>query len=318
MVDLAFTPFSELDLASSLKEIESALGESIFDSFSYLDPERAIRQIEAATGQSFFDPYGVLDPARALKEIEAAVNAGGSYHAPAVHFDGATWFQNAAFSCADSFDVSCVYFFKVPDNGGGPLFCTDPDVTANNLFSTFASGTDVTLDYELGNIPFTDTIEPNSGFLSSLTGAWHSLIFSANTNHAPDECVAKIYLDDVSVPFDLNSSGNDPFRGAFNAVKMVFGTDGFNIFTGDMAIFRLFIGTSLLDGGGDIPVITRRLFVDASNKPVDPATATASLGAAGTILFNGDASTFATNQGNGGYFTLEAGSLANASTSPSD
>jgi len=52
----------------------------------------------------------------------------------------------------------------------------------------------------------------------------------------------------------------------------------------------------------------------AAGKPVDPATATAAFGAP-AVLFSGDASTFATNQGTLGTFTLE-GTLTNASTHP--
>jgi hypothetical protein len=76
------------------------------------------------------------------------------------------------------------------------------------------------------------------------------------------------------------------------------------------------VGASLLTAG-DIPEVSRRLFIDANGKPVDPATATSSLGAAGTILLSGGASMFATNQGSGGAFTL-TGIVTDASTSPSD
>jgi hypothetical protein len=84
----------------------------------------------------------------------------------------------------------------------------------------------------------------------------------------------------------------------------------------DLADLRIMPGVSLLDGGGDIPEATRRMFIDADGKPVDPAVVTAALGAP-CILFSGDAAAFATNQGTGGAFTL-TGTLTDASTSPSD
>jgi hypothetical protein len=90
-----------------------------------------------------------------------------------------------------------------------------------------------------------------------------------------------------------------------------------NAFVGDLSDFRVFYVNSLLDGSGDIPLATRRLFRTADGKPVDPAVATAALGTAGTVSLSGDSSGFATNQGTGGAFTT-TGTLTNAATSPSN
>ena len=84
---------------------------------------------------------------------------------------------------------------------------------------------------------------------------------------------------------------------------------------GDVADFRIAPGQNWLTGG-DISEATRRLFIDADGKPVDPAIATAALGVP-AVLFSGDASTFGAKQGTGGAFTL-TGTLTDATTSPSD
>jgi hypothetical protein len=70
--------------------------------------------------------------------------------------------------------------------------------------------------------------------------------------------------------------------------------------------------------GASISPATIAKFFSAAGKPValgaDGSTPT---GTAPRIFFSGDNSSFATNKGTGGSFTL-TGSLTNASTSPSD
>ncbi len=81
---------------------------------------------------------------------------------------------------------------------------------------------------------------------------------------------------------------------------------------GDMADVWVAPGVSLLDGAGLIPEATRRLFISATGKPVDPSGFPAS-----AMLFSGNAASFGTNQGTGGAFTT-TGTLTNSSSSPSD
>ena len=121
----------------------------------------------------------------------------------------------------------------------------------------------------------------------------------------------KMYFGDTDV-----TTGADNVAGGmvYNGVPFFIGTDGFgNDYIGDMADLRIMIGQYV-----DFSVeANRRLFIDASGKPVDPVTTTATLGGPGCVLFSGDATGFAVNQGTGGAFSL-TGTLTNASTSPSD
>ncbi len=84
----------------------------------------------------------------------------------------------------------------------------------------------------------------------------------------------------------------------------------------DFADWQIYPGVSIVQSDGTINEVDRRNFINASGKPVDPAVAVAAYGTP-PFLFSGDASTFATNLGTGGAFTL-TGTLTNASTSPSD
>jgi hypothetical protein len=79
--------------------------------------------------------------------------------------------------------------------------------------------------------------------------------------------------------------------------------------TGSSTLVNL--GVSL-PGGLTIPDATRRLFISATKKPMDPSGFPSA-----AMLFSGDSTTFPINQGTGGDFSL-TGTLTNASTSPSN
>ena len=97
------------------------------------------------------------------------------------------------------------------------------------------------------------------------------------------------------------------------------GGDGSNNFVGmSMADLWIAPGVSLLDNNGYIPEATRRKFISANGKPVDLGSdCSAPTGTAPAVCFSGDATTFGTNKGTGGTFTL-TGTLTDASTSPSN
>jgi hypothetical protein len=147
---------------------------------------------------------------------------------------------------------------------------------------------------------------------------WHSLIVSVDTNQPAGQKVAVSYLDDALWPYEGTVDDIEAaFVMPFNGREFFVFDDGFSDgVTGEFADYAIYCGKALHEVDGTISVATRRLFVTADNKPVDPAVAAAVLGAP-TCLFSGDATSFVTNQGNGGAFTL-TGSLTNATTSPSD
>jgi hypothetical protein len=220
-----------------------------------------------------------------------------------VHFDGANSSITGVLSVADSPIMGCVFWVlpTVPMIGSTSIFAVVPayeNYAGGNTGNGIGFGTQ---DDSFG------TIVPSSVDLSA---GWQCVIAAINATTG----VAKIYFGDTDVTGTINFSG--AASPLWNGLQFLLGDDGFGDgATMDMADFRLAIGQNWLVSG-DISLATRRLFIDADGKPVDPTTATASLGAP-AILFSGDASTFPVNQGTGGVFTL-TGSLTNASTSPSD
>lgn len=234
------------------------------------------------------------------------------YHASAVHFDGSTSIGTASLTCVDSEYVFSSHWFKTSSNQGGHVvWAADTDGTFESVFYRFG---DNDIKFNLG--------QDGVGALFALTvgvpsnDAWHHMLCAAQTNLSAGNKKVKIYLDDVDVTSAIQDI--DPsFIPAFNGKNFVFGDDGIleSTLVSDIADARVHIGHNILVDG-DIPEATRRLFIDAQGKPVDPATATFSLGEP-MVLFTGDASTFATNQGTGGAFTT-TGALTDASTSPSD
>ena len=239
---------------------------------------------------------------------------GGGYHADAVHFDGSTYISTGSLTAANNAFFSFSFWTKAEDNAD-IVYVSDPSGSYNN-YGEIATGAfpDSVTNFFLGD-GTSQLLTATDNYDESL---WTHFIGSFDVGHDGNNKVGVIYINDV---FHVSggSGGSGPaFNLAFNALPFFLGDDGFgDPFIGDMADVRIMPGVSLLDGGGDIPLATRRLFIDGSGKPVDPSVATATLGAPGAILFSGNASTFATNQGTGGIFTT-TGTLTNASTSPSD
>jgi|GEM_PF-6388859 len=120
------------------------------------------------------------------------------------------------------------------------------------------------------------------------------------------------YIDGVKAIQGYSDTGPS-FNIAMNGLGFVIGGDTYDDnLIGDVADLWIAPGVSLLTGT-NVSAETLGLFIDDNGKPVDPSGFPAS-----AILLSGDADTFATNQGTGGAFTVTAGSLTNATTSPSD
>lgn len=254
------------------------------------------------------NPYGI-----ATQTITVTVVASG-YTAHAVHFDGSTSLSIASLTASNSGKMSFVLWFKL--NGTQldsftPFFVVDPEnADAINAFPSPTAS--LGIDYQGTGGTGLSKIKTQSADNALPADTWGCIISAADSATG----VSKSYLGDVDITGNVFASDTG-FTMAFSGKSFWVNSDSFgDMFTGDFADMRFMPGTSLLDGGGDIPLATRRLFIDDDGKPVDPATATASLGAP-VILFSGNATNFATNQGTGGAFTL-TGSLTNASSSPSD
>lgn len=279
-------------------------------SASYDNLPGAMAAFATANNATNFGAVGTFDA--------GAGGGGGGYVAKAVHFDGSAWLTIDSLSSTDNGLISLVFWSKLPslDDGFGhdlTIIYTDPEDNSFNYFQTLhdTNSWDFSFSQEAGGFGESNKLAANC----NIVDVWSCVIFTVDTNHDSGERVYKTYVNDVSID-DIGEGSPDPaFVPTFNGFPLFIGGDGSIQIVGDFADLRIMVGTSLLTDG-DIPEATRRLFIDADGKPVDPATATATLGTP-CVLLSGDASGFAINQGNGGSFML-SGSLTDASSSPSD
>jgi len=238
------------------------------------------------------------------------------YVAKAVHFDGTVSAVNNALVATDNGFSSTVFWAKLSSDASYVLWISDPqgnddfevDVIGPNISPTFGA------QFNFFEVAGPGQLEVSSGGVG-FGDIWACYILSGETNSASPR-PAKVYVGDVDVTSIVSETGGS-FTQAYNGFPLYIGTNNTvdPKLVGDFADLRIMPGISLLSGG-DIPLATRRLFIGANGKPVDPTIATATLGTP-CILFSGDSTGFKTNQGNGGSFTF-TGALTNASTSPSD
>lgn len=245
----------------------------------------------------------------ALIEIES-----DSYTASAVHFDGATRLVDASLTTTDNGKATVSVWVYVPAEAedAGAVFFADPAsfVTGSIIYPGVGG---LVQDYYMGNAPGADWMSIDADLPIAL-GIWRHLLISVDTAGTPHMAV---YVNDATLGAPTANGAIADAAITFNGLSFNVGYDGSAMFVGDMADLQVYPGVSVLtDGTNTIPEVNRRLFIDASGKPVDPAVAVAELGTP-AVLLSGNAAAFVTNQGNGGALTL-TGSLTNASTSPSD
>lgn len=146
---------------------------------------------------------------------------------------------------------------------------------------------------------------------------WHHVLLAWDVGHAKGSRRWALYIDDASVaispPNDFDDSGP-----AFNInyvddwwVLMPHAT---GLAPVSYADYGIWLNTSLIEADSTITEANRRKFISATGKPVDPSNWPANP----VVKFSGDASTFLTNQGSGGAFSLLSGTVLDAADSPSD
>jgi hypothetical protein len=143
---------------------------------------------------------------------------------------------------------------------------------------------------------------------------WHHILCANDARGSPLNTSKRIiYIDDVLQTPTLVSNGPGPFNILVGSRPFFVGDDNAGDFlVGDMADFW-WDNHTYYPSGSTLDLSFRRKFIDGGGKPVDPVNFPS-----GNILFSGDSTTFSTNQGSGGVFTVVSGALTNASTSPSD
>jgi hypothetical protein len=264
-----------------------------------------------------------------------AYGGGGSapYVAKAVQFDGNTFLQNLSLISTDLQSASYIFWYKptlvdlqngvfpiVSNSSGNGVQLTGAVVVGPETYGfAQAQWSDGPPNFNgdiLANTVDTDGTTASGGIEGDPDPIWNCIIFSGDMSGGTARC--QQYLNDSTVtslgPLHITNNGSLPFTVGFNGFDFVVGGNNSINITGALCDVRV-INQSLLDGGGDIPLATRRKIIDANGKPVDPTVLTAFLGTPGIVLFSGDHTTFPVNQGTGGAFTL-TGTLTDASTHP--
>jgi hypothetical protein len=240
---------------------------------------------------------------------DAGGSNGGSYRAKAVHFDGTVtlgtlietalaadsplglasiWVKDIATGIVAAAMLSDGIFSVLNTSGIGSAFAAVAGDGDNVIEGMVASG-------------------PPSG--------WSCGMMAWDTNFASGSRVVQIAYGDTVQIVILAVDAGDAFAILYSNVdRWFFGAvSTFLSTSGDEADLQLWCGVTadLTD------VNVRRKFIDGNGKPVDPAIAATAFGPQ-TVLLSGDKDNFATNQGTGPATGVLAGTITDASTSPSD
>lgn len=237
------------------------------------------------------------------------------YTAQAVHFDGATWLINAALASSDNGTASCAYFFKNETAvlNSQTVWVSDPsglDDQSSYISQVALNGANS--DYGTTG---SDYVYIHGGDAIAAS-TWYFLIESVDLSGGSP--VFRRYLGDVAQSPIIDVTGTPIGVLPFNGSPLYVGDDGVGgaSWVGDIANLWIAPGVSLLDGVGDIPLATRRKFIDGGGKPVYlGANGELPTGTAPAVFLSasaGNAASFATNRGTGGAFAT-TGTLTLAS-----
>lgn len=245
--------------------------------------------------------------------FSSAGASGGSYHADAVHFDGNVALETDNLTAADSSFVSGSAWFRVDTSASNYVALPEYD-NANTGSGCQTSGIagDNSVRFYWSDQSFINQILLTSDASSVLpNNAWHHILYSFDLSLGAGSRVWAVYIDDVLTPLSIVSDdGGAAILLSFSGKDIYVANSGGSQIS-DVADEWFAPGVNLLVAGA-IPTVTRRKFISATGKPVDPAGFPTS-----AILFSGNATLFPVNHGSGGAFDL-TGVPTDAGTSPSD
>lgn len=229
---------------------------------------------------------------------------GSTYVAKAVSLDNATWLDCSSLTATDgrycTFSVWVTFNNPAMSAPPGTIWVTDAQNLYTSNFAGGASGAQLHLSGAFADTSGADTANFDTISAFSPTGlaidTWYNFLVSVDT----EAQISYSFVNDMDLNYGPFNGG--PFDMLFNGLEMTVGGDTFSGdgWLGKMADFQFFPGVFVdLDD-----VDKRRLFIDESGKPVDPAVARAALGTP-AVLFQRttDPLSFGDNQGNGGTFT---------------
>ncbi len=244
-------------------------------------------------------------------------SGGGSYVAKAVHFDATASFIQASSPVINSSKVTLSTWFKVAAADlGAPAFnflqCIDAGNTeiksialangaaADAGFGYFSNNTANTFDIDSDDGAFVGDVWVHFYSYCDLAFAAGSRVGNLLTNGASKTNPAN--TTDIGVSFQA------VVNGLTIELMSLIDRSGIGF---DICDFQCWFGQTIL------PTTENLAKFASAGKPVDPATAALAFGQQ-TFLFSGDATGFPVNQGSGGAWSVAAGTITNASTSPSD
>jgi len=247
------------------------------------------------------------------------------YDAKAVHFDGTTALFSEAlqgnYAWADTQGkFSTVFWIKnfQPTVGGSdfPMLWVSDPIAYNQLVAFSQSPTSLFMQ-ETG-IYGTNGFAYRSDDISTAP-TWQIVMISGDGNQPMGSKGAQVYIGDTphsgSYVFDGLAIGTSSTLPAYTpSTPFIISADGYpgDTLIADIADLRIMPGVKIDFSN----VANRRLFVSATGKPVDPAIATAALGAPAVFL-SGDKDHFSNNtDGLGGSFPVRKSLFANGLAAP--
>lgn len=252
--------------------------------------------------------------------IEAAAEV-GLFSANQASQSGAVTFNSARLVLPSITSTNNGYFsfagwfqsdWDAGGNYGGVAFMVDPEGIYG---SSLVGKSDNSVTFEA--IGDWDLSEETGGILAAppvISGTWQHVMGTIQTTPSR---VVKMRVNDVDAGSSLSVYGPTFSPILSNGLPLWVGSDsvGSDFYVGSMCDVSIWPGVSFLTDG-DISETTRRYFIDADGKRVDPSIVISLLGPP-AVMLSGDADNFALNAlGTSGALTIAEGSLTNAISSP--
>jgi hypothetical protein len=242
------------------------------------------------------------------RRFQKPIYVAGNYVAKGVNFDS-TSLTIASLSMTDSQYFSFSAWVRKAENATSSNFVFMGDVRANDTIEFDWTGN--------GNLNFfclpqlTGGIQSVQPIVNNLGPKWHHVIGTLDLG-SPRR--GKMLINGVDYGGFTQSGSPTATVFVLNGKEFTIGRAGspgsFDLF-GDLADLWIAPTVNLLDSNGDIPASTLSKFYNVGGGPVYlGANGELPTGTAPLMFFSGDNSTFATNMGTGGSFTL-SGPLAN-------
>lgn len=315
-----FDQYSDLDPARMRRQVEVAHGAPLFDQYSH-DAARAEVQMHAGVGASF-DQFSLLDPEREQAQVDAALSGGGSYRAPSVHFDGSTYLSRASGLGSPSPYGLLSYwgkrFFSNGDDNNSSLGATPLLSAGFNLLAGSTNSNDppapaaATIGIYVADADFVGQFDFDTTDNAVFDDGWYHVIEAWNTNFASGSRVGAVYVNGILRPLTIKTdTGDASFNINYADAPVYWGSSnpGVKALVGDCADPYINVVDNFLQLDGTIDPAVRLLFRTVGGKPADPSGFPVN-----GLYLGGDSTTF----GASAEFSVAAGTLTDATTSPSD